>query len=85
MQLSLADRALQTQQEPVVERAGMIETVEVADHSVSNATEIKQPVQVTVIARDARTLESQHQASMAKCDLARSGAQTPRDRRCRQR
>ena len=49
VQLGLAHRALQAEQQPVVERAGVIQPVGVADHRVGHAAQIQQPVPVDVV------------------------------------
>jgi hypothetical protein len=69
VQLGLAHRALQPEQQPVVERAGVIEPVAVADHRVGHAAQIKQPIPVDVVARQARDLQAEHQAGAAERDL----------------
>ena len=69
MQLSLADRTFEPQQEPVIERAGVIEPVEVTDHSVSHSAQIEQPVSVGIVSRNTRDVRAEHQSGMAKRDL----------------
>ena len=49
VQLGLAHRALQPEQQPVVERARVIQPVGVADHRVGHAAQIQQPVPVDVL------------------------------------
>ena len=71
VQLGLGHRALQAQQEPVVERAGVIEPVGVADHGVGHAAQIQQPVPVDVVARQPRDLQAEHQPGVPERDLRR--------------
>ena len=74
MQLSLADRPFEPQEEPVIERAGVIEPVEITDHSVSYTAQIEQPVPVGIVSRNTRDVSAEHQSGMAKRDLR---GQTP--------
>jgi hypothetical protein len=53
------------QQQPVIERAGVILPSEIADHSVSHSARIKQVVLVTVITSHPRALESKHETGTA--------------------
>ena len=69
VQLRLAHRALQPQQEPVVERPGVIEPVAVAYHRVGHATQIQQPVPVRVVARQPGDLQAEHQPGVPERDL----------------
>ena len=71
VQLSLAHRAFESEQEPVVERAGVVEAVGVADHGVGHAAEVQQPVPVDVVARQSRDFQAEHQPGVTERDLGR--------------
>ena len=71
VQLRLGHRALQPQQQAVVERPGVIQPVGVADHRVGHAAQIQQPVPVDVVARQAGYLQAEHQPGVPERDLRR--------------
>jgi hypothetical protein len=60
MQFGLADRAFEAQQEAVVDRAGVIEPVLVADQRARQRAQLKQPMPVGVVSRQPRALEAEH-------------------------
>src|SRR5215207_194845 len=71
VQLGLAHRALQAEQQPVVERPGVIQPVGVADHRVGHAAQIQQPVPIDVVAGEPRDLQAEHQPGVPERDLGR--------------
>src|ERR1019366_10652999 len=80
MQLGLAHRALQAQDEPVVEAGRVIEAVRVADERVGQPAEIEEPIPVGVVASEPAALGTEHDADVAERDLGGEvGKATPRD------
>ena len=77
VQLGLAHRALQAEQQPVVERPRVIDAVGVADHGIGHAAQIEQPIPVGVVASQPGGLQAEHQAGVAERDLGRQ-AREPR-------
>jgi hypothetical protein len=71
VQLSLGHGPLQAQYEAVVERAGMVEAVTVADEGVGDAAEVEQAVPVGVVAGETRDLQPEHEPDLAQRDLGR--------------
>ena len=57
-ELRLAHRALEPQQQPIVELAGVVDPFRVDDQRVQQATQIEQLIPVVVVARQARDLEA---------------------------
>jgi hypothetical protein len=70
MQFGLAHRALQAEQKTIVEQRRVIHAVGVADKRVSHGAKVEQPVPVRIIARKARHLESENDASVSECDFS---------------
>ncbi|HKY39828.1 MAG TPA: reverse transcriptase domain-containing protein [Polyangiaceae bacterium] len=62
MQLGFGHCALQTEHESIVEQAGMIDTVGVADERVGYAAQIEQSIPVGVVAREPRDFQAEHDA-----------------------
>jgi hypothetical protein len=71
VQLGLGHRALEPEQQSIVERPGVIQPVSVADHGVGHAAQIQQSVPVDVVARQPRDLQAEHQPGMTERDLRR--------------
>jgi hypothetical protein len=69
VQLGLRHRPLQAEQQPVVDRRGVVETVLVADERVGEGAELEEAVPVGVVARQARALEAQHDACLVERDV----------------
>ena len=69
VQLSFADCALEAEEDAVVERPRMVDTVGVGDQRVGDAGEVQQPVPVGVVARQPGALQGQHDADLAQADL----------------
>src|SRR6266545_679876 len=69
VQLGLAHGALEAQHQPVVERAGVIQPVAVADQGVGQGAQVQQPIPVGVVAGQAGDLKTQHQPDVAEGDL----------------
>ncbi len=68
MQLGLAHRALQAEQQPVVEVAGVVEAVLIQDEGVGEGADLQQAVPVRGVARQAQDLEAEHHAHLAQSD-----------------
>ena len=66
VKLGLGDRALQAEQEPVVDLARVIETVLVADQRPRQRAQLQQPVPVGVVARQPRALQAEHDPGLAQ-------------------
>ena len=69
VQLGLAHRALQAEQQPVVEVCRVIETVLVADQRAGERGDLQQAVPVGVVARQPGDLESEHDPGLPKPDV----------------
>src|SRR5262249_31434027 len=61
MQLGLAHRAFETEQQAVVEERRMIDAVGIADQCVGETRQIDEPVPIGVIAGEPRDLEAEHE------------------------
>jgi hypothetical protein len=70
VQLRLAHRALQAEQQPVVEVSRIVNAVLVQDQRLSERRQLEQAVPVGVVARQARDLEPEDDPGMAECNLA---------------
>ena len=69
VQLSLTHRALETQQQAVVEVGRVVDPVLVEDQRVGQGADLQQPVPVGRIAGQPRHLQTEHDASMAEPNL----------------
>lgn len=69
VQLRLTHRALETQQQAVVEVGRVVDTVLVEDERVGQGADLQQPVPVGRIASQPRHLQTEHDASVAEPDL----------------
>ena len=69
MQLRLAHRALQPQQQPVVEVLRRVDPVGVGDQRAGQRAQIKQLMPVRGAASEPRHLKRQHQPNLAEADL----------------
>ena len=64
VQLGLAHRALQAEQQPVVEVRRVVHTIFVADDRARHGGQLEQALPVGVVARQPRDLQAQHDAGM---------------------
>ena len=69
MQLGFAHRALEPEQQAVVEVAGAVDTILVHDQRIAESADLQQPVPVAAVAGQPRYLQSQHDAGAAQADL----------------
>src|SRR3954447_7068493 len=69
VELGLAHRALEAQQEAVVEKPRVVHAVVVGDEGSRQGADLEQVVPVPAGAREARDLEAEHQADVAEADL----------------
>jgi hypothetical protein len=69
MKLRFRHRALQAQQQPIVEIAGCIDAVGVSDQRRGQRAEIQQLMPITGGSRQSRHLEREDRADMAQADL----------------
>jgi hypothetical protein len=69
MQLGFAHRALEPEQEAIVEEGGMIDAVSIADQRIGEAAQLDEAMPIGVVARQARDLEPQHEADVGERDL----------------
>src|SRR5260370_2624996 len=77
MQLGLAHGALEPEQEAIIEEGWMIDALCIADQRVGEAAEVDEPVPIGVIARQARDLESEHEADVGERDCGGEGGGSP--------
>ena len=69
VQLGLAHGALEAEQQPVVEVAGIVNAVLVEDQRVAQRGDLQQAVPVGRVARQPRHLEPEHDSGAAHADL----------------
>ena len=69
VQFGLAHGALQPEQQPVVEIAGVVDAVLVADQCAGQGADLQQPVPVGVVPGQPGNLQAQHDAGVAHADL----------------
>ena len=69
MQLRLAHRSLEAEQQPVVEVRRVVDPVLVQDQRVGQRADLEQPVPVGRVARQPRDLQPQHDPGAAQPDL----------------
>ena len=82
VQLGLAHRALQAQQQAVVEVGRVVEPVLVADERVGEGADLEQAMPVGGAAGEAADLQAEHDPDLAQARPRRRGAGNPRGR-CR--
>lgn len=70
VQLGVRHRALQPEQEPIVEVARVVDAVFVEDERVGQRADLEEPVPVGGVAREARDLEAEHNARAPHADFA---------------
>src|SRR6266404_1164395 len=58
VQLGFGHSAFESEQKAVIEQAWMIETVQVTDQRVGDATQFQQPIPLGVVARNARSFQT---------------------------
>jgi hypothetical protein len=82
VQFRFGHGALEAEHEPIVEQARVIEPVGIADQRIGGAAQIQQSIPIGIITRQARHLQSKHDADLAECHRggelrkARARAQT---------
>ena len=69
VQLGFGHRALEPEQQPVVELARVIEPVLVEDQRVGHRADLQEPVPVGVVAREPGDLEAEHDPGVSHPDL----------------
>jgi hypothetical protein len=69
VQFGLAHRALEAQQQPVVEIARVIQSVFVADQGVVQGADLQQLVPVGVVSGQPRALQPEHDPGLAERNL----------------
>src|SRR5437016_3137192 len=84
VQLGFAHEALHSQQHPVVEQAGAIDTVRVGDQRVAYLGQVQQPVPGSVVMCEAGDLEGQDDPDLAEARSEWSARSRPVDRSPRQ-
>ena len=70
MQLGLAHRSFEAEQQTVVEQRRMIDAVGVPDQRVGETGEIDEAVPIGVVAGEPRHLETEHEPDAGECDLS---------------
>jgi len=70
MQLGLAHRPLQPEQQTVVEQRWMIDAVGIANQRVGEAGEVDQAVPIGIVARKARHLQTEHEPNVGERNLS---------------
>ena len=70
VKFGFAHRALQTQQETIVEVCRIVDAVFIQDQRVSQRTDLQQAMPVHRVAGQARDFQAQHDSGPAQTDLA---------------
>jgi len=70
-ELELAECTLQAQQQPIVDRSGIIDPVLIDDQAVHNDTEFQQRMPVAAVASQTRSLYRQHRARGTGADCCK--------------
>jgi hypothetical protein len=69
MQLCLAHDARQPEQQSVVIQGGLIEALSIGYQYAEDRTQLQQLMPVSIVARQPRSIEAQHQAGFAEANL----------------
>ena len=70
VQLRFAHRALQAEQQAIVEQRRMVDAVVVANESIGDAAQFQQAIPIRVVPRQARNFQPQHDAHVRQSHLA---------------
>ena len=70
MKFRLADRTLETEQEAIVQRIGVINSLAVPEQGIAQGADLEQLVPVAARASNAGHLHADHDADMAQSDLS---------------
>jgi len=70
MRGALCFRSIQTKQQSIVEQRRMVDAIVVADERVGDAAEFQQTIPIRIVPRQARNLQSEHNAHVSQCHLA---------------
>src|SRR5262245_45211679 len=70
MQLRLAHRSFQAEQQTVVEQGRMIDAVGIPDQRVGETGEVDEAVPIGVVAGEPRHLETEHEPNMGERNLS---------------
>lgn len=76
MQFGLADRALEAQQQTVIEIVRIIQTALVQDQRVAQRAQLEQPVPVAVVAGQTRDFQAEHDADVVHRHLGHKPLKT---------
>ena len=69
VQLGFTHRALESEDQPVVEQGRVVDAVGIADQGVGHTAQIEEAIPVGVVAREARDLEAQDEADLRQRDV----------------
>lgn len=70
MQLGFTHRALQAQEQPVIEMHWVVDAILVQDQCVAQSADLEQSMPIAAVARQSRDFEAHHNASAAHADFA---------------
>src|ERR1700751_5525688 len=70
MEFSLRHGALESEYQPIIKHAGMIDTIGIADERIGGAAEVEQSIPIGVVARHSRDFQPKHNAHVSKGDLS---------------
>ena len=70
MKFRLADGALETEQEAIVQRIGIINSLAIPEQGIAQGADLEQLVPVAARASKAGHLHAEHDADMAQSDLS---------------
>src|SRR3954469_14174167 len=76
MQLCLAHRSFQTEQQPIVEMCRIIEAVFVEDQRASEGADLQQPMPVTAVTGQSGDLEPEYQSGSPKTHFSHQALET---------
>jgi hypothetical protein len=77
MQFGFTHRALEPEQEAVIEQGRMIDAVGIADQRVGKSSQIDQAVPFGIIAREPRDFETKHETHAGKRHLGGEAGKAP--------
>jgi len=69
VQLGLAHRALEAEQQPIVEVRGVVDPILVEDEGIGQGTDLEQPVPVGRVASQPRDLQPEHDPGAPQADI----------------
>src|SRR5437763_16021842 len=66
VELGFTHRALESQQQSIIEQRRMINAIVVANESIGDAAELQQAIPIRLVPPEARTFQSEHDADVSQ-------------------